>query len=427
MSTALMTLALFTLLIVGAPIGVALGLSGVIGLYSLRGMTDVAGILEQAPLSHLSRYELLTIPMFMLMGEFVVQSRIAERLFDAAVVWLGRVPGGLAIATALFGAGFGAISGSSVAGAATLASTSSPAMMTRGYEPRFANGVVAISGTLAMLIPPSIALILYALLTDLNTSKMLVAGLIPAVFIILVIVVTIWFLLWRKPSRAPQGRAYTWREKLAATNKVGPVVLLIVAVSASLYFGIATPVETSALGALAAFLIALSSGTMNRKVFVESVTKAARTSTMIGFILVGAAILGYAMTLTQTTQSIVHGIAGLHVNRYVIVALILLLKLVLGCFLDQSAILVLTVPIMVPVIMALGFDPIWFGVMVVVTAEVGMITPPIGLNVYIISRYTGRPAEEIFAGTWPHVVAHVVAIAILVAFPQIATFLPSRM
>jgi C4-dicarboxylate transporter, DctM subunit len=427
MSTALMAVSLFALLIIGAPIGVALGLAGVLGLFSLGGMIDVAGILEQAPLSNLSHYELVTIPMFMLMGEFVVQSKIADKLFDAVVVWLGRVPGGLAIATALFGAAFGAISGSSVAGAATLASTSSPAMLKHGYEPRLANGVVAISGTLAMLIPPSIALILYALLTDLNTSQMLVAGLVPGLFITAVIVLTIWYLLWRDPSRAPKGRAYTWREKAAATSQVGPVVLLVLAVSGSLYLGIATPVETSGLGAVAAFLIAIANGTMNRRSFMESVTKAARTSSMIGLILVGAAILGYAMTLTQTTQSIVNGIAGLDVNRYVILALILLLKLFLGCFLDQAAILVLTVPIMVPVIVTLGFDPVWFGVMVVVTAEVGMITPPIGLNVYIISRYTGRPAEEIFAGTWPHVVAHLAAIVILVAFPKIATFLPGRM
>src|SRR5262249_3867617 len=166
------------------------------------------------------------------------------------------------------------------AGAATLASTSSPAMVARGYEPRFANGVVAISGTLAMLIPPSIALILYSLLTELNTSKMLVAGLLPAGFVIVVIILTLWYLLWRGPARAPKGRAYSWREKLGATSKVGPVVGLIVAVSAFLYFGIATPVETSALGATAAFLIAAANGTMTRQVFIQSVTKAVRTSSM---------------------------------------------------------------------------------------------------------------------------------------------------
>jgi tripartite ATP-independent transporter DctM subunit len=422
-----MFIALFGLLAVGMPIGFALAFSGTAGLFIIGGPSLVAGILEQAPRSAVAHYELLTVPMFILMGEFIMKSGIAVRLFEAAAINVGRMPGGLAIATMLFGAGFGAICGTSVASAATLASTSAPTMIRLGYDRRFATGVVAISGTLAMLIPPSLALILYSLLTELSTAKLLIAGLMPGLVVAIGIALTIWFLIWRDPSLGPSTRSYGWSEKIRALRLIGPVLLLMVFIACSLYFGIATPVETSAIGAFLAFCIALYNGTMNFQIFVSGVSQATRTTAMIAIILIGAAIFGYAMTLTQATQSIVSWTGDLDINRYAIVAIIIALLLLLGCVLDQTAILVLTVPIVVPVVVSLGFDPIWFGVIFVVAGEVGMVTPPVGLNVYIVSKYAGVPAGEVFVGVVPHVIAHILMLALFVIFPQIIVFLPSQM
>jgi C4-dicarboxylate transporter, DctM subunit len=418
---------LVLLLACGMPIGFAMGVAGVLGLFIQGGADSVMGILSTAPFSTVSTYALLSIPMFILMAEFVIVSKIADELYDSLVIWVGRTPGGLAIATAFAGAGFGAICGSSTAGAATLASISLPAMLRHGYEERLANGVVAISGTLAMLIPPALALVLYGLLTELSVAKLLMAGLVPGLLVTLVIAATVLLLVWQEPSRAPPGRSFTMREKFASLKVTGAMLVLITLVTGVIYLGLATPTEASSLGALGACGIALVRGRLTFKLFAGAIANAARTSAMISMIIVGAHVFGYALTLTQSTQSFVGAIAALHVNRYVIITLILLLKLALGCFLDQVAILLLTVPIMVPVIKELGFDPIWFGVVLVLTAEVGMITPPVGMNCFVVARYTGRPVEEIFAGVWPHFVAHILAIIFFTAFPSVVLWLPTTM
>lgn len=427
----MITLALFGLLILflagGMPIGFAMGVSGAVGLYLLGGADTVMGVLSTTPLSTVSTYELLSIPMFILMAEFVIVSRIADELYDCMVVWVGRLRGGLAIATAFAGAGFGAICGSSTAGAATLASISLPAMMRHGYDRTLANGVVAISGTLAMLIPPALALVLYGLLTELSISRLLMAGLVPGLLVTLLIAGTVLLLVWRDPTLAPRGQRYTIGEKLRSLRVVGPMLLLIAAVTGVIYAGLATATEASSLGALGAFLIALARRKLTPALFAAAVASAARTAAMITLIILGAHVFGYALTLTRATQVFVEWVAALPVNRYVILLLVLLLKLALGCFLDQVAILLLTVPIMVPLIRQLGFDPVWFGVVLVLTAEVGMITPPVGMNCYIVARYTGRPVEEVFAGIVPHFVAHILAIVVFTAFPILVLWLPSTM
>ncbi len=427
MVTLLIFGALVALLACGMPIGFAMGVAGVVGLLAQGGMDTLMGILSTAPFSTVSTYALLSIPMFILMAEFVIVSKIADELYDSMVIWAGRLPGGLAIATAFAGAGFGAICGSSTAGAATLASISLPAMLRHGYEPKLANGVVAISGTLAMLIPPALALVLYGLLTELSVAKLLMAGLVPGLLVTLLIAATVLLLVWLEPSRAPPGKRYSMREKILSLRVTGAMLVLITLVTGVIYLGLATPTEASSLGALGACGIALFRGRLTFKLFTAAIANAARTSAMISMIIVGAHVFGYALTLTQTTQHFVAMIGALPVNRFVIMALILLLKLALGCFLDQVAILLLTVPIMVPVIVSLGFDPIWFGVVLVLTAEVGMITPPVGMNCFVVARYTGRPVEEIFAGIWPHFIAHILAIIFFTAFPGVVLWLPTTM
>ncbi|TXI19389.1 MAG: TRAP transporter large permease, partial [Ottowia sp.] len=346
---------------------------------------------------------------------------------QVAAALVGRVPGGLGIAAALAGAGFGAISGSSTASAATLSSTTMPAMLKQGYEPKLAGGVVAISGTLAMLIPPSIALVLYGIIADVSISALLIGGVIPGLLVTLVIMGTVWTLVMIDPSSAPRGQAYTLRQKLAALKVVGPMVFLFMAVTGVIYTGIATPTEASGLGAFGAFLIALWERKVTRAAMAKALVHAAHASCMIIMIIVCAKVFGYFFTLTQSTQALVAWISALEVSRWFVLAMILFGYMVLGCLMDQVAILILTVPIVLPVIKALGFDPVWFGVIVILMAEVGLVTPPVGLNAFVVARYAKRPLAEIFGGVWPHVISHLLLVAVLVAFPQIILWLPSKM
>lgn len=427
MTTALVIAALLAMLAIGTPVGFAMAASGALGLVLTGGADALLGVLQTTPLSVVSSYELITIPMFMLMAEFVLLSGVADDLFRATAAWVGTVRGGLGMATAIAGAGFGAICGTSTASAATLSATSLPAMLRHGYEPKLAAGVVAISGTLAMLIPPSIAMVVYGLIADVNIGKLLIGGVIPGLLVTLVIMGTVWFLVWRDPARAPSSAPVPLRERVRLLRIVGPMIALFGAVTGIIYSGIATPTEASALGAFVAMLQTWHAGKLTARGLRQAVLKAAHGSCMIIMILLGASIFGYFFALTQVSQDLVQWVGSLDVSRWVVLALVLLGYLLLGAFMDQIAILILTVPIVVPLMQSLGFDLVWFGVIIIVVAEMGMVTPPVGLNCFIVSRYSGRPVAEVFHGTTPHVVAHVLAIALLVVFPQLILWLPSHM
>ena len=418
---------LLALLASGAPVALSLAVSGAAGLFAVGGAGMLVGVLETTPLSAASSYELITIPMFILMAEFVIMSGVADSLFKTASTWVGRVPGGLAMATALAGAGFGAISGSSTASAATLSATTIPAMLRQKYEPGLACGVVAISGTLAMLIPPSVALVLFGIIADVSIGKLLVAGVIPGIIVTFTIMLTVYYQVWRDPSRAPAGQAYTLMEKIRSTRTVGPMLFLFMAVTGVIYTGIATPTEASGLGAFGAMLLAWRAKELTVRKLLDALTRSARTSCMIVLIILGAHIFGYFFTLTQTTQNIVAWVGSLPLEPWMVMAIILFIYIILGTFLDQIAILILTVPVMMPLVVSLGYDPVWFGVIVIVTAEVGLVTPPVGLNVFVVSRYTGRPLDEVFRGVLPHVVAHLFVIALFLAYPKIILWLPNTM
>src|SRR6201996_1513141 len=418
---------LFCLLAIGTPVGFAMGFAGSGGLMIVGGPAALFGILQTAPLSTVSSYELITIPMFLLMADLVLLSGVADDLFKTASAWVGRVPGGLGMATALAGAGFGAICGTSTASAATLSSTSLPAMIRQGYEPKMAAGVGALSGTLSMLLPTSVALVLFGLLAEVNIGKLLISGIVPAILVTITIMATIYLLVWLDPSRAPRAVAVPWCERLGLLWQVSPMVILFSIVTGTIYLGVATPTEASAFGAFGAFMLAIFKGKITPASLYRTLLRACHGTFMIIMILVGASIFGYFFTLTHVTQDLVAWIGSLPTSRWVIITLILCGYIVLGSFMDQIAILVLTVPIVLPLIKTLGFDPIWFGVIKIVTAEVGMITPPIGLNCFIVARYANRPVTEVFHGTMPHFLAHLVAIAIMVAFPAIVLWLPSHM
>ncbi|MDF1855087.1 TRAP transporter large permease [Pseudooceanicola sp.] len=414
-------------LIIGLPVALSMLVAGSVGLWAFGGAPILMGILGTTPLSTANSYELITIPMFILMAEFVIVSGVASSLFTSAMIWVGRLRGGVAMATALAGAGFGAISGSSTAAAATLASTSLPEMMRQGYDPKLAGGVVAISGTLAMLIPPSIALILFGILADVSISKLLIAGIVPGLIVASSIIATVAVLVFIWPESAPTGRAYTMREKFASLSRVGPMLVLFFAVTGTIYTGIATPTEASAIGAFVAMILAIVQGGMRMPGFMDALVRACLTTCMILFVILGAHVFGYFFTITRVTNDITSWVGGLPLAPLTIMSIILLGYIVLGFFMDQVAILILTVPVVLPVVLDLGFNPIWFGVLVVVTAELGMVTPPLGMNVFVVARYTRRPLGELFRGVLPHIIAHVLVIALLTLFPAIVLWLPSNL
>jgi tripartite ATP-independent transporter DctM subunit len=287
--------------------------------------------------------------------------------------------------------------------------------------------VVAISGTLSMLLPTSVALVIFGLLAEVNIGKLLISGIIPAILITCTIMATIYLLVWLDPSRAPRTVSVPWSERFSLLWQVSPMVALFSVVTGTIYLGVATPTEASAFGAFGAFVLAIIKGKITPATLYHTLLRASHGTCMIVMILVGASIFGYFFTLTHVTQDLVTWVGSLPTSRWVIIALILCGYIVLGSFMDQIAILVLTVPIVIPLIKTLGFDPIWFGVIKIVTAEVGMITPPVGLNCFIVARYANRPVSEVFQGTFPHFIAHLIAIAVLVAFPSIILWLPSHM
>ena len=420
-------LILFAMLLVGAPISFAMIVAGAAGLYMIGGEMPMMAILSSFPRETAITREFITVPMFLLMAELVLKSGIADDLFRTAAAWFGRVRGGLGIATALAGAGFGAICGSSTAAAATLSSTSLPAMTKYNYERPMAAGVVAISGTLSMLIPPSVAMIVYGLLADVSIAQMLVAGVVPGMLVTFTIGFTVWFLAWQKPERAPISEKVPLREKIYLLHLIGPMLLLMLAVTGAIYGGVATPSEASALGAFGAAILYFARARRSWPEIYEVFSKAARTSCMIALIVMSAHVFSTFFAMTQTTQGLVRWVGDLPLPSWGVIIVLVLIYILLGTFLDQMAILVLTVPIVVPMVINLGYDPIWWGVIVIVTAELGMVTPPLGLNAFVVSRYSGTPVGEVFRGIWPHFIAHIIAIGILLLFPALSLWLPHQM
>jgi tripartite ATP-independent transporter DctM subunit len=409
------------------PIAFAILVAAASGLAIVAGPEALMGVLESAPLSSVSNFEFITVPLFLLMAEFVIASGVADGIFNAAAAWVGRMRGGLAIATALAGAGFAAICHSSTAAAATLSSTSIPAMLRANYEPRLAYGVVAISGTLGMLIPPSVALVLYGLIADVHIGKLFIGAVLPSVVVAVTIILTIMVLVRLNPAAAPPARMHTWGEKWHSLKVALPMMLLFLSVVGFIYTGVCTPTEASALGALGAWLLALVLGRLTLEKTLVAAYRAARTTCMILLIVVAAHVLTYFIVLTQVTESLLDWVRASGMPPWGVLMVLYALYLVLGCFLDLAAMLVLTIPVVLPLVKAIGYDPVWFGVVVVVLGEVGMLTPPVGLNVFVVARVTGTPVNEVFRGVWPHVFAHLIAIAVLTVWPQIVLWLPSTM
>ncbi|NLH72545.1 MAG: TRAP transporter large permease [Verrucomicrobia bacterium] len=415
------------LLLLGAsmPVGFVMAVVGLVG-FGL--MVSPEASLSMATLDlydTFSSYSLTTIPLFVLMGQIAFHSGISRGLFTAAYHWLGRLPGGLAMSTVGACTAFGAICGSGPATAATIASVALPEMRRYKYDMELATGCVAAGGGLGMLIPPSIVFIVYAILTELSIGKLFIAGIVPGLMIAALFCGAIYALCKLNPKLGPGGPKFTLREKVASLKGVWETTTLFVLVMGGMFLGFYTATEAAAIGAAGAALIAWLKGELTFAKLVRCFNETIRTSCMVLTIVGGAVIFGKFLAVTRVPSTVAAWLSSLPLPAWGIVGLILLFYLIGGCFLDALALDILTIPIFYPVIKELGYDLIWFGVMIVVVTQMGVITPPVGVNVYLVSGMARDvPLEKVFRGSLPFLAVLIVAAAILTAFPQIATFLP---
>jgi C4-dicarboxylate transporter, DctM subunit len=417
-------LLLFILLFFGVPVFLAMIVAGGIGLYLVGGMDTMLGIFSTNTFTSVAHYELLAIPLFILMAQFLTESKLTSDLFSVAQKWLGKLPGGLAIATVFAGAGLGALSGTSTGSAATLSAAAVPEMKKHGYSPKLAMGVVSISGTLAIMIPPSGTLIIFGLISGYSITDLFRAAIIPGILtaFVYVLIVLIWVKV--KPGDAPiLTNKIPIKEKILSLRELWPILLLILIVLISIFSGWVTITEASGIAALGAFFIPLVMKRLPFHSIKTALIGTVKTTTMIFTIIIGAMVFGYYLTLTQLTTKLVNFIAGLDVGAAYIMLAFVLLYALLGFFMDQVAILYLTLPLTIPIIEALGVDMFWFAILIVAAAETGLVTPPLGMNCYVASGATDESLETTFAGVTPFIIGQFSVIIILFLFPWFSTVL----
>jgi C4-dicarboxylate transporter DctM subunit len=419
---------LFALMLLRVPVGMAMGLVGVTGYGYVVGSGPALSLIGMTSMRTVTDLTFGIIPMFLLMGAFVSASGISRELFRGANTFVGHRKGGLGVATIAACAGFAAISGSSVATAATFSTVAYPEMRRYGYPQSFATGVIAAGGTLGAMLPPSTVLAVYGLITQQDIGKLFVAGILPGLLAISMHMMTIGVIGAVRPGFLPAGPRSSWSERLKGLRDVWAPLLLFAFVIGGLYGGVFTPTEAGGMGAGGAFLIGVLRGRLSRADIRASLLQATRTAAAVFTVLIGALLFGYFLTVTQVPQKVTEFMTGLGIGPYGVLALIMLMYLVLGCLMDAMAMIILTVPIIFPVVTSLGFDPIWFGVIIVMTVELGLIHPPVGMNVFVIkSVVKDVKFSTIFAGVIPFIVTDLIRLVILIALPIIATFLPSRM
>lgn len=416
---------LFALMLLRVPIGVAMGIVGVGGFGAVVGMGPALNLLSQSPISTITDFNLTLIPFFVLMGVLATNSGMSSELFRSGRAWLGGLKGGLGLASIGACGGFAAICGSSVATAATMTKIAYPEMKEAGYSDAASTGIIAAGGTLGILIPPSVVLAVYGFITEQDIGILFIAGVVPGLLALVMYMLTVRF--WYGHS-LPAGDRFALKTALQSLRGVWAVGLLFVAIIVAIYFGVVTATEAAAAGAFLTALIGIARGRLSVSRLMDSLVEALRTSVAIYVVLIGATLFGYFLAITQVPQDLTRMLLGLGVGKYGTLLLIMLMFLVMGCFLDAMAMIILMVPIVFPVITELGFDPIWFGVIIVMTVELGLITPPVGMNVFVINSIApGVSLPTIFRGVLPFVLVDVLRLFLLIAFPAIVLFLPSGM
>jgi tripartite ATP-independent transporter DctM subunit len=421
-------LLLFLLLALRMQIGFSMAVVGFLGFAVLNALKPSFSILGMEPFKIGATYSLSVIPLFILMGQFANYSRMGFEIYQTVYRWIGVFPGGLSMATIVACGGFAAISGSSLAAAATMGMVALPEMKRFKYKDSLATGCIAAGGTLGILIPPSTVMIIYGILTELPIAPLFIAGIAPGILLTLLFILAVFIMTKIKPTLGPPGPAFTLKEKIYSLKDTWSILTLFLLVIGGLYTGWFTPTEAAGVGAFGAFVITIVKRKLTWQNLTESLSQTTRTTAMVFLILIGAHIFGYFLTISQIPDqlSILASEAGL--NRYVVLAILILFYIVLGCFMEGLAIMVLTIPIVFPLILDMGFDPIWFGVIITLVMEMSLITPPVGINVFVISGIAKDvPMYTIFRGVLPFWVAMLVLVIVLIIFPELALFLPETM
>lgn len=413
---------LLVLMVLRVPVALTMLIIGVGGFASIISLDAAIAQLKTVPVEVLSNYSFSAVPMFILMGVLAAHSGMAGKLFDATRSICGGWKGGLAIAAVGSCGIFSAISGSSLATASTMTRVALPEMERYGYNRGLATGALAAGGTLGIMIPPSIALLIYAILTEQSVGDMFMAGLIPGLMGLVMYALTVTVVMRLRPALAVAGKRTSWRDKFASVSGLIPFFAVFLVMILGIYFGLFTPTEGASVGAFATLLYALFKG-MRLAGLWRSLQETLALSAVVFFMLVGAETLGYFISVSRISFSISDMLYGLELSPMMVVLCILLLYFVLGMFMDSIAMLVITVPVIYPIIQALGIDPVWFGIITVLTVELGLITPPVGMNVFVIKAMAPHVGlGEIFRGVAPFIVSDFIRLALLIAFPILSTY-----
>jgi len=412
------------------PVAYVMTLVGFGGFSYLISVDAGLNLLPRIFFDTFSSYELTTIPLFVLMGQLAFNSGISRRLYNTAYTFLGNTRGGLAMATVSACTAFGAVCGSSPATAATMATVGIPEMKRFKYSDELAAGSVASGGGLGMIMPPSVVLIIYGILTEQSIGALFVSGIFPALLLTMLFIAAIYLSCRINPERGPKGEQFSWLEKLKSLAGLADTVFIFAFVTAGLFFGFFTPTESAAVGVLAILLVSIIRRQLSWGAFVKSLNETLQTSCMILFLVAGAVVFGKFLAVTRIPFDLAAWVGGFDLPPFIIMSIIILIYFLGGCFMDSLGLIMLTIPIFFPIITSLGYDPIWFGVIIVLVTEMGVITPPVGINVYVVygvaqNMATGISLESIFRGIVPFLVAVIAGIIILMIFPQIVLFLPN--
>ena len=419
---------LLFLLLLGVPIAFAMGAAGLLGILVLEGPAAAMAQAALVPWDEARSFVLVTIPLFVLMGQLVFHTGLATELYDGLRAWIGWIPGGMAITSVLACGAFGAVTGSSIATVATMGAIVMPEMDRFGYDRRLATGALAASGTLGILIPPSVIFIFYGVMTETSIGALFIAGIIPGILTAAMFSAIIYFRCLFRPELGPPGPVGSWRERRGAVKRLGPILGLFILVIGGIYGGIFTPTEAAGVGCAGVLVAALPRRRLNLRDVRRAMEDTVLISVMLLAIIVGGYVFARLMAVTEITESLVGLLVGLDLGRAGFLFVLVFLYLGLGAMLDVFGMLVLSIPFVMPVVLALGIDPVWFGVFVVIMAEVALVTPPIGANVFVMRRIAPDvPMEDIFWGVAPFVLGEFVVILLLVLFPAIALWLPSLM
>ncbi|PHP65960.1 C4-dicarboxylate ABC transporter permease [Zhengella mangrovi] len=420
--------AMFVLMILRMPVGMAMLAAGYFGTMVLNGTRSANALLVTETFSAASNYSLTVVPLFILMGNIASAAGFSRRLYEAAFAWVGWLRGGLASASIVGCAAFAAVSGSSVATAVTIGKVALPEMKRFGYSDALSTGAIAAGGTLGFLIPPSTGFVLYAILTEESIGQLFMAGILPGLLLTGLFMIAVALVTWRNPEAGPRGASVEMAERFLALTRALPLVTVIVVSIGGIYLGVFTPVEAAGVGAGLVILMALAGRKLDWVTLKGAVSDTVRTTAMLYLIVIGASLLNPFLALTQLPATLGEIMTSLGLGAYGVLFLIVVAYLVLGMFMDGLAMLVVTIPIFFPIITALGFDPIWFGVIAVIIIEMGMITPPVGLNVFVVKSVADNvPMATIFRGVLPFWFAMMACLLLIVIFPQIALVIPQAM